>query len=478
MNLHYRSPAVQNCYGNDNDAFIPEIWAQEGLAILEENMVAANLVHRDFENEIARFGDVVNTRRPGTFKIKRKVDGGMLIQQDAVATPVRVPLDQWIYNSFTINDGEGSKSFQELVTIYLRPAMQSIARGVDRAVLGRVHEFLGTPTQRVGRLGALSAANSTDAVLDARQVLNVNKAYPENRNLCLSPSAETALLKNSQFISAEKRGDGGSALERAQLGHILGFDTYMAQNVNSMSSGADVDLTISVDNALAADVTPAAQDVTTSGSEAVVTGEFLTVAGNDQPTFIVAHHESGGDTDTVTLNEANKYATLATAAATRYVSCDVNHPSSGTYAVGWSLEVNVENYSTGKAPQVGQLIAFGTGSNRRTYTIIEATDNGSDADLILDRPLEVAVGDADKAFPGPYGSFNWAFHRDALALVTRPLATPPSSRGVDSFVATYNDVAMRVTMQYDIQAQGTVVAMDILAGVAVLDPKLCVVLQG
>lgn len=92
--------------------------------------------------------------------------------------------------------------------------------------------------------------------------------------------------------------------------------------------------------------------------------------------------------------------------------------------------------------------------------VIEATDNGSDADLILDRPLEVAVANDAAAFPGPYGSFNWAFHRDALALVTRPLAAPPSSRGVDSFVASYNDVVMRVTMQYDIQAQGTVAVLQ------------------
>jgi len=27
------------CYANDNDAFIPEKWAMEGLAVLEENMV-------------------------------------------------------------------------------------------------------------------------------------------------------------------------------------------------------------------------------------------------------------------------------------------------------------------------------------------------------------------------------------------------------------------------------------------------------
>ena len=38
-------------------------------------MVIANLVHRDFENEIRQFGDVVHTRRPGTFQIRRKADG-------------------------------------------------------------------------------------------------------------------------------------------------------------------------------------------------------------------------------------------------------------------------------------------------------------------------------------------------------------------------------------------------------------------
>ena len=132
-------------------------------------MVIANLVHRDFENEIRQFGDVVNTRRPGTFQIRRKKDGTTLQGQDATATNVKVPLDQWFYTSFTIKDGEASKSFQDLVDIYLRPGMMTIARSVDRAVLGRVHGFLGTPAKRVGRLGNLSASNSKDFVLEARE---------------------------------------------------------------------------------------------------------------------------------------------------------------------------------------------------------------------------------------------------------------------------------------------------------------------
>jgi hypothetical protein len=70
---------------------------------------------------------------PGTFKIKRKMDGTTLTQQDANATSVRVPLDQWFYNSFIIRDGEASLSFQDLVDTYLLPTMKP--RGVDRAGL-------------------------------------------------------------------------------------------------------------------------------------------------------------------------------------------------------------------------------------------------------------------------------------------------------------------------------------------------------
>ena len=167
---------------------------------------------------------------------------------------MQVPLDQHIYNSFVIKDGEASKSFQELVAIYLLPAMQVIARSVDRAVLGQVHKFLAGPAGRVKRLLNLNETNSKDYLLEARKVLNDNKALVTGRNLAL--------------------------------------------------------------------------------------------------------------------------------------------------------------------------------------------------------------------------------HRDALALVTRPLALPSQSIGVMAAVAAYNDVAMRVTMQYNSIKQGTVVNMDILAGVAVLDPNLAVVLQG
>ena len=468
MNKLYHLVVAAVCYANDNTAFIPSIWSQYGLAILEENMVMANLVHRDFENEVREFGDTVNTRRPGTFQIRRKTDATTLTQQDANATNVQVKLDQWFYTSFVIKDGERTKSFQDLVTVYLLPGMQTIARGVDRAVLGQIHKFLRAPGNRSGRLNAMDGSNSSDFLIEADQHLNENLAYPGDRRLVIGAASNAALLKNAQFISAEKRGDGGNALENARLGRILGFDTFMAQNVPSSNGSGDT-LAGTITAAKAAGT--AASMACTIAGYSVNVGEFVNVAGNDQPTYATAKTFST-DTTAVTLNEALKYATGALAVATVYKKCDVK----GAYAAGYSEGIVVDGWTV--APKVGQLVAF-NGGTRHTYTIIESyLSNSGEQTLILDRPLEYLVADNDLAFPGPAGTFNWCFHRDAVALVTRPLALPNQAMGVMADVATHNNVSMRVTMQYDIQSGGTVVNLDILGGVALLDVNLCVPLLG
>jgi hypothetical protein len=463
MNRLYLSQPFVACYENNLDAYIPELWAQEGLAILEENMVMANLVHRDFENEIAKFGDVVNTRKPGEFRIRRKTDGTTLVQQDATATNVPVPLDQWFYESFVIRDGEGSKSFQELKDIYLHPAMLSIARGVDRCLLGRIHAYMSGPQNRIGRLGALDSTNAKDYVLDARERLNVNKAPLDGRRLVMAPTAETAMLKTELFIAAQMRGDGGTALENATLGRILGFDTFMCQNVNCVLSGTDSEA-LALTGAHAAGDT-SALNVTITGTA----GEFVNVAGNDQPTWM-----TDATTGAVVLNEPLKYGVTDAAVVTHYKKC----AASASYPAAYSKAIVLGGYAAGKAPQVGQLLAFGTGGSRTTYTVIESEDAGATCTVYLDRPLDLAVTAADPAFPGPMGSMNLAFHRDALALVTRPLALPDSRMGVMAAVVPHNGIGMRVLMQYDINAGGTVVNCDILAGVAVLQHGSCVPMLG
>lgn len=475
IGLLYLSEGVVPCYSNDNDAFIPELWANESLAILMENMVMGQLVHRDFSDEVASFGDVVNTRRPGEFRAQRKTDADEVVSQDASATNVQVPLNQHSYVTFVIKDGEASKSFKELVNVYLQPGMLAIARTIDRGLIGQVHKFFNVSSKRAGKLSGsgatgLSSSTAQDYGLEAREVLNRNKAYVDGRNLVLSPASETAFLKSELFVAADKRGDNGSALESARLGRILGFETFMDQNVPYISETSADTVAGTITNALAAGGS-GSQSCTVTGYEANV-GEFAVVAGNQQPTHITARTASS-NTTAMTLSEANKYATLAGAVVTVYKKCDVK----GNYSAGYAKEIVVDGWTASKAPQVGQLIAFGT-STRHVYTIIESYLSASgEQSLLLDRPLEYSLTDNDLAFPGPAGSMNLALHRNALALVTRPLALPPANFGVASAIASMNGVGMRVAMQYDGKAQGTRVTLDLLHGYAVLDTNLaCVVL--
>jgi hypothetical protein len=145
--------------------------------------------------------------------------------------------------------------------------------------------------------------------------------------------------------------------------------------------------------------------------------------------------------------------------------------------INYDGQINI-THTTSKPLQIGQLIAFGT-STRHVYTVIEVdVVDSTHCEIMLDRPLDVALTTSDDAFPGPAGSFNMALHREAVALVTRPLAVPPSAFGVMSGVGAYNGIGMRVTMQYDIDAGGTVVNCDILAGIKELDTNLAVALLG
>ncbi len=427
----------------------------------------AQLVHRDFSKEVASFGDVVNTRRVGTFKNYRKTDSDSVTAQDANATNVAVTLNLHNYINFTIKDGEASKSFKDLVGLYLRPGAQGIARGIDRMLCGQTQRF---QTNKAGKLDAVTSSTSKDYLLECRETLNRNNAYLQDRSLVLGPSAETLLLKTDLLVKANERGDGGFALEEARLGRILGFNTFMDQNMGGLYINTSADYVAgtinNADGYPAGTATNMAVDV---NAYVVVDGEFVVPVEDGQLTYATAATDNATDTTGVTLHTGLKYAVTNTAVITVYKSCDTNQ----SYAVGYTKPIAVDGHTASKGPQVGQLIAWGASTGtRHTYTVIETTAiSSTETQVTLDRPLETAITDADIVFPGPVGGINLAFHRDAIALVSRPLALPRAA-GVDASVVDYNGISMRVAMQYDIASQGTKVTLDLLCGVQVLDTNL------
>jgi len=466
MNTFILANAVINVYSNDVDALIPEMWANESLVILEEHMVVANLVHRDFRDEFAKFGDIVHTRRPGEFSAKRKVTTDSVTVQDATSTDVQVKLDQHVHVSFMIMDGEESYAFKDLVEIYLKPAVLAQARFVDKVVLGQYSQFLANT---YGSLGGLSSSNVKDRILNTRNIMNINKAYPEGRNLIWCPSGETIALSLSEFTNAQDTGDDGTAQAEAFLGRKFGFSNYMCQNMADIATGNTTSTgAINNSSGYAKGTTSA---LTVDGiTGAIATGTWLKIAGDDRPNQVTAHSETLSNTTSITLRYPLGAAVVNDAVITFYTPGAVNLGAG--YAAGWTKPIVIDGFTV--APKTGQIVSFGASGSAAIYTVMEATTTS----LLLDRALEAAIADDAPVNIGPAGQYNFAFHRDAVALVVRPLNMPRAGVGAASAVINNNGLSMRATITYNGSSQGHLVTLDMLMGVKVLDTNLGAVLLG
>jgi len=453
---------------NSLDAWVPEHWAHERVLLLIENMVAANVIHRDFSEEVAQFGDVVNTRKPGVFEGKRKTDTDDVTVQDATATNIPVPLDQHFHVSFLIRDGEESKSFSSLIAEYLSPAVVAIAQSLDKCVLGQHVHFM---ENNAGGLGEITSSNAREALLDLRKVLNVNKAYVTGRNLILGPALETTVLKDETFTDADKVGDDGSALREASLGRKLGFNIFMCQNMSEFTN-TDVSTADDLDGAILAGAT--AVTLTTNSATVATVGDMITIAGDMTPQRVTAV-----DTVDLTIDPGVRDACLDAAVVTTYDACLNATARDAAYA----KYLTFDNIGTTNYPKVGQQIAIGTASvaaaDDDVYTIIDVdlTSSGS-ASVLLDRPLDAAIVDNAIVSLYPTGNYGWAFHRNAVAMVSRPLAQPKTGAGALSAVVSYDNIGIRVVITYDGDKQGHLVTVDLLCGFKVLDTDLGAVLLG
>ncbi len=463
------SAGKMSAFDNTLDAFNVQLWAQESLMLLYENMVLGALVHRDFDNLIAAYGDTVNTRKPGNFSAVRKTNADAVTIQNATVTNIPVKLNQQIHVSYLVKDGEESIAFTSIVEEFLRPAMMAHARFIDHVLACQVYQFLGN---QAGRLGQMDATNAKSYILDLRQVMNVNNAWVNDRNLVLTPQTESILLNVEQFTDAQRVGDDGTALRNASLGRKLGFDILMAQNQPYVSSQSAVTRAGAINNA--SGYAAGATNLTVDGiTGAVTAGTWITIAGDDTPQQVTG--STGGATPTaLVITPGLKRAVVDNAVITIYPvgATSAAYTYDSTTNTGYAKEIALTGFTA--APQVGQLVSFGSDTTIR-YGIIAV--NGTSG-ITLDRPIEASISSGATVNLGPSGSFNFAFHPNALTLVSRPMARPRAGTGALSEVMDWMGLSIRVTITYDGNKQGHLVTLDILAGVKVLDSALGGVLFG
>lgn len=473
---------------NDFSVLNPTLWANEAIIALLPNMVVGQLISRDFDTTVSRFGDVVNAFIPSKFVMNRK--GALcdnVVTQDATGSRVQVPLNQWPQVSFLICDGEEDRNQLDLIDTLLTPAVQALAQGIDRILTAQVNQFLLDNV--VGHANLVDSTTIRSYILAAREALNRKNVPVPGRALLLSPGTETQALEVDALTLAMDVGDNGQALREAALGRKYGFDIFMTQTQPEVAAGHKTigTVTAAAASAGATTVTLAGAGIGTAGASLLV-GQWISIAGDDTPQQLTAVNV-GASAGVCTIQPGLRSSVSANAVTLLLADGAVNNAAGyiGTTdsprVIGWAKEILVDGFTDSGAisgaPQIGQFVSFGTDIVNR-YTIIGLRVIGGGAfGITLDRPLITALADNAVVHLGPSGKYNFGFLRNAFTMVNRPLPQPRAQTALSRVITDpVNKISIRVTITYDGNKQAHLVTLDTLMGVGILNQDMGVVMLG
>lgn len=369
-----------------NTILTPNVIANEALMVLKNNLVMANLVHRDYEDEFVKVGDTVTARRPSKFVAKNFT--GAVDPQDLNEGGVPVKMDRLRDVTVQITSKEMSLDLRDFSAQVIEPAMTAIASAVDADVLA-------TAVEGAGRTVTASGESATKPIKDIAKVgsyLDFAGVPVQNRRLVLNPSHKVLYATDDNLSKVSYAGDG-NALRDAELGKVYTMDTYMSQNAPYPYGYLD---------------------------NAVGTAKTYKVSG--------------------TAGES-KVALSSVTAAT------------ATVKKGDCFIVD------------GYVYHFAADATAST---------GAIASVVIDQPLHAALTNKDATVISAPTSVG--FHRNGVALVTRPMDLPMGNK--NAYVASADGLGVRVVFDYDSTHKIDTVSFDILYGVTTLDKNMIVKVQG
>jgi len=400
----------------------PTVIAKEALMQLENNMVMAALVHRDYKKEFVKIGDSVTIRKPVKFSV---TDGATRTNQDVEEGSTSITINQRKHVSWGFSTNDLTLSIQEYSERYITPAMISLANNVDAALCGlysSVPTWVGTPGQTINSFADFSVG---------AQRLDEMAVPKSGRNAVLSPADYWGMVGNLTGLAIDANSTSDKALKQGLITHnIAGINMAMDQNVKRHTVGVGTG-------------TP----LTDGGSQEVTYNASLT---SFQQTLV-----TDGWTTAVTL-AAGDVITIDTVFAVNPVSketLDFLQPFTLVSAVTANATTTADTTLTITPP----IIVAGPYQTVSTSPADGATIN--------------YIGTASTAYPQ-----NLVFHKNAFALVTVPLEMPDSAGWKAR--ESRNGLSVRLVKFYDGDNDVEYIRADILYGVQTIYPELAARISG
>ncbi len=401
-----------------NRTLSASIIAKEAVRVLDNELVMAKKVFRGYEEDFDMkpngytVGDTISIRKPTDFTVR---DGATAAAQDVQEGKTTLVVDKRKGVDFKFTSQQLTLDIKELSDRVIKPAMVQLANQIDADLHGLykyVPNWVGTPGNLINSF--------SDFALGPNRLDNM--AVPmDQRTAVLCPDDHWALVGSQTGLYVDTIAK--PAFRDGETGRIGNVDLFMTQNVASHTVGSDlsgtVNQSITTSTITYSAVRDSMQQTITTSSLSLLPGDVFTIA------------------DVYDVNPVTKVST------------------------GYQKQFTCISYATNSLVFYPAMIWTGAFQN------VSITSGVTD----LNTKAIAAVGTANQTYRQ-----NMIFHKNALALVSVPLVSPPGA--VDVGRQTYKGTSVRVIPVYDGINDESMWRLDILYGVKAVDPRLAVRLSG
>lgn len=209
-----------------NQLLTPSLITKETLVILENNLVAAGKVNRQFENQFVKIGSSLTIRKPNQFTVST---GPGLQIQNIVEPSTNITISNQKHVDFQFSSADLTLVIEEFSERYCKPAAVQLANQLDYDVLtnfNQINNEVGTPG---------TVPNSFSSLAAVGQRMDEGAVPQDGRTLILNPAAYWSLT--SAFIGLFVKSVAEPAL-KGFLANIANFEIYLDQNIQSQTVGA------------------------------------------------------------------------------------------------------------------------------------------------------------------------------------------------------------------------------------------------
>lgn len=208
--------------------FIPEIWAAGTLKAIENKLVMANLVIKEYSADIKKFGDTIYIDYFQNVTIGDKAADTAVTFGANTEGKITLTVNKHKYGAVRIEDVADAQSKPNIKAGYTQKIGYGLAKQIDTDLLTL---YSGLSTTK----GYTTSKITLQTLLDCVQALDENDVPDEDRYLVVSASQKRALLEITEIIRNDYNG-GISPLKSASIGSFLGMQIFWSNNVVKTSS--------------------------------------------------------------------------------------------------------------------------------------------------------------------------------------------------------------------------------------------------